>query len=200
MPFLHFFPCSLHYDFSVVAASTAGHWWCQNGIFHLRVQEVRWWPSALNPYLQNQPRDTGQTPSDPSVQLCCQRNWKRGGHSFLTLLCASAPSTSIAVWQSRAALWGEDGDQRWTLQCRSSLKLWIRQCETAKPAGMASLITDIWLDCAAFQFSGMLYCRKWDIRGGIGICFSESSTCCYNCSSSHSDTPCSANLAAEFPE
>lgn len=41
--------------------------------------------------------DTGQTPSDPSVQSCCQRNWKGGGYSSLTLLCASAPSTSIAV-------------------------------------------------------------------------------------------------------
>lgn len=130
-----FFLCSPCYNFSVLAASTTGHWSCQNGIFHLHMHKMRWWPSVPNPHLQNQPRATGQTSSDQSAQSSCQKNWKGGGHSFLMLLCASAPSTSIAVWQSWAALWGKDVDQRWTLRWRSSPKLWMCRCETAKPAG-----------------------------------------------------------------
>lgn len=156
---------------------------------------MRWWPSVLNPYLQNQPRDTEQTPSDPFVQSCCQRNWEGDGQFSYSSLCIST------INQHRwAALWGEDVDQRWALQWRSSLKMGIYQCETTKPAGMTSPMTDIWLDFASFQFSGVFYCRKWDIKDTTGTYLSESSTYCYDCSSSHSDTPCSANLAAEFPE
>lgn len=80
--------CSPHRDLSLLAAT--GHWWCQSGIFHSGETLCAKSISRTSPETQDSLQGTHL--SSPAA-----KGTKKGGHSFVRILCASLPWTSTAL-------------------------------------------------------------------------------------------------------